>query len=260
MSRLRLQLLGAPVAWCDDQPVRFNTRKTQALLAYLAATGDLQPRERLAGLLWPGLPGVEARTNLRVALGFLRQALGENAFTTTRDAVGLAASAPSSLFLDLQTLSQALSLARSIEAAPGLRVQIEEPVALYRGAFLEGLEVPDAPEFETWLVGQRAHWLAVALELLERLATLQADAGDAGATQVTLERWVTLEPGEERAWERLLALVLERGDIVGARHTGYFGGRDHGTLHSRRCTQPDRRPGWPLCGGEHRCPQSDALP
>src|SRR5262249_42064915 len=146
----------------------------------------------------PGLPGVDARTNLRVALGFLRQALGENAFTSTRDAVGLATSDPFSIFLDLQTLRQAQRLTRSLEEAPGLRVQIEVAVTLYRGAFLDGLDVPDAPEFETWLAGQRTHWLAVALELLERLATLQADAGDVGATQGTLERWVELEPGEER--------------------------------------------------------------
>src|SRR5690242_20987228 len=121
MSRLRLQMLGPPLAWRDDQPVRFKTRKTHAVLAYLAASGDLQPRERLAGLLWPGLPGVDARTNLRVALGFLRQALGENAFTTTRDAVGLAGSDPFSMFLDLQTLRQAQRLTRSLEEAPGLR-------------------------------------------------------------------------------------------------------------------------------------------
>jgi DNA-binding SARP family transcriptional activator len=218
-------MLGASFAWYDDHPVRFKTRKAHAALAYLAALGDLQPRERLAGLLWPELPGVEARTNLRVALGFLRQALGADAITATRDAVGLAVPGGPSLFLDLQALRQAQSLARSLAEAPGLRVQIEEAVALYRGAFVEGLEVPDAPEFEAWLAGQRAYWLEVTLELLERLATLQAGAGDVSAAQGTLERWVALEPGEERAWQRLLALVLERGDLVGARHAWKACGR-----------------------------------
>src|SRR5919201_2174396 len=217
MSLLRLQLLGPPRAWRDDQLLRFKRRKTLALLAYLGAESGLHARAALAALLWPETAGGDARSSLRTTLVDLRQVLGESALTATREAGGLAPSV--ALNLDLQTLRQAQGLARALDGAPGLRAQLEQAVALYRGPFLAGLDVPDAPEFETWLEGQRTHWLGVAVELLERLATLQADAGDVGAVQGTLERWVALEPGEERAWQRLLALSLERGDLVGARRS-----------------------------------------
>jgi hypothetical protein len=99
---------------------------------------------------------------------------------------------------------------------PGLRAELERAVAAYGGLFLEGLSLQDAPEFEDWMAGQRAHWLSVMGELLDRLATLQADEGDLGAAAGTLERWVALDPGEE-AWQRLIAAHLERGDGAAAR-------------------------------------------
>jgi DNA-binding SARP family transcriptional activator len=209
-------MFGTPQVWRDEQPVRFKTRKTLALVAYLADAGGLQPREQLAALLWPGTAGVDGRHNLRTTLVGLRQALGESALTVLHDAVGLDLSARHDL--DLHALHQTQQLARAVEAgaAPGLRAQLNQAVALYRGPFLDGLDIPDAPEFESWLVGQRVYWQGIAAELLERLATLQAAAGDEAA-QGTLERWVELEPGEERAWQHLLALALDRDDVVGAR-------------------------------------------
>jgi DNA-binding SARP family transcriptional activator len=216
---LRLRLLGQPLMWRHDQLVHFKMRKTLAVLAYLATESGLRSREQLAMLLWPTHDITGARKNLRIALTYLNQALGEGFLTASQEMVGLDPSALSRLDLDLQTLAQALRLARTVtgQEAPGLRAQLEQAAALYRGPFLEGLDLPDVPEFESWVMGQRAHWLAVAAEVLERLAAVQAEAGELGVAQATLERWVALEPGEERAWHRLLALALDRGDLVGAR-------------------------------------------
>jgi DNA-binding SARP family transcriptional activator len=151
------------------------------LLAYLGAESGLHARDALAALLWPETAGGDARSSLRTTLVDLRRVLGESALTATRETVGLAPSV--ALDLDLQPLRQARGLVRALDGAPGLRAHLEQAVALYRGPFLAGLDVPDAPEFETWLEGQRTHWLGVTVELLERLATLQADAGDVGAVQ-----------------------------------------------------------------------------
>jgi DNA-binding SARP family transcriptional activator len=102
MSLLRLQLLGPPRAWRDDQLLRFKRRKTLALLAYLGAESGLHTRDALAALLWPETAGGDARSSLRTTLVDLRQVLGESALTATREAVGLAPSV--ALDLDLQTL------------------------------------------------------------------------------------------------------------------------------------------------------------
>src|ERR671938_499874 len=165
MSLLRLQLLGPPRAWRDDQLLRFKRRKTLALLAYLGAESGLHTRDALAALLWPETAGGDARSSLRTALVDLRQVLGESALTATREAVGLAPSV--ALDLDLHTLRQAQGLARSLDGAPGLRAQLEQAVALYRGPFLAGLDVPDAPEFEARLVRQQTYSLGLGAPAIE---------------------------------------------------------------------------------------------
>ncbi|HKO24565.1 MAG TPA: hypothetical protein VJY65_07455, partial [Chloroflexota bacterium] len=156
MSALRLQLLGPPRVWRDEQPVSFATRKTLALLAYLAVESGPHPREQLAALLWPDADADDARASLRTALVYLRQALGgaDTALVVTRETVGLAPSTP--VTRDVQTLAQAQRLARAGEAVPGLRGELERAVAVYHGPFLDGVSLPDAPPFEHWVAGQRA--------------------------------------------------------------------------------------------------------
>jgi DNA-binding SARP family transcriptional activator len=43
MGALRLQLLGPPQVWCGDRLLAFTTRKSRALLAYLATQPGMQP-------------------------------------------------------------------------------------------------------------------------------------------------------------------------------------------------------------------------
>jgi DNA-binding SARP family transcriptional activator len=108
-------------------------------------------------LLWPTHDSTGARKNLRVAFSYLNQALGAG---------------QEMMSLDLHTLVQTQRLARSFtsQQMAGLQAQLEQAAALYRGAFLEGLDPADVPEFESWVAGQGLDWLAVATEVLERLA------------------------------------------------------------------------------------------
>ena len=53
MSDLRLTLFGAPKLERDGQPIQLDTRKSMALLVYLAMNGQEQSRETLSALLWP---------------------------------------------------------------------------------------------------------------------------------------------------------------------------------------------------------------
>jgi DNA-binding SARP family transcriptional activator len=56
------------------------TRKTEALLAYLALPlGQAHPREKLASRLWGDMPDAQARGNLRNALSRIRKALPRTA-------------------------------------------------------------------------------------------------------------------------------------------------------------------------------------
>src|SRR5262245_1730777 len=80
MPRLSLTLLGGFQARLDPgPPLALPTRKSQALLAYLALPlGRGHPRDALAALLWGGNRQETARAGLRQALFFVRRALGED--------------------------------------------------------------------------------------------------------------------------------------------------------------------------------------
>src|SRR5919198_5777591 len=67
------------------------SRRSRALLAYLALNPGPQPRAQVAARFWPDVLDESARASLRVALTELRQALGSAAgyLVATRDTVAL---------------------------------------------------------------------------------------------------------------------------------------------------------------------------
>lgn len=217
-GRLYLQLLGSPQLALAGRPVVSRTRKMLALVAYLALQGGRQSREHLADLFWPEADVEDARASLRTTLSYVRQALGSETDTylvTTRDFVELQLAAP--LELDVERLAEAQRLVRHSPDSRILRRQLEAAVALYHGPLLEGLSLPDAPDFEAWLEGQRAHWHRIAAALLEHLAALQFEDGDAGAAISSLEQWTAMDPDDELAWKQLIGLHLRCEDWSGAR-------------------------------------------
>src|SRR3990172_4317428 len=140
MPRLELRLLGAFEARLDGKLITgFESSKVRALLAILAADAQRpQPRQRLAGLLWPDWPQASAMSNLRYALADLRKNIGDREahppfLSISRESIQL--KVDSDCWLDLVEFEQGLSTASSLSMA----------VALYRGEFLEGFALADSP-------------------------------------------------------------------------------------------------------------------
>src|SRR4051794_25942397 len=77
MSALALSLLGSPQFRFDGKPVTgLVYQKSRALLYYLAQESDrVHTRDEVVGLLWPDLPEVTARSNLRQVLTDLRKVI-----------------------------------------------------------------------------------------------------------------------------------------------------------------------------------------
>jgi hypothetical protein len=130
MSRLDLALLGAPRVQHGGQPITFATRKTLALLVYLAAEETVQRREKLAGLLWPGSDAQRARTALRRTLAYLRDGLGLADTHLRIGADALSVDGSADLMLDLHTVQRAWSLARQLGAARGGEAVDEQGLAM----------------------------------------------------------------------------------------------------------------------------------
>ena len=78
MTNLSLRVFGPFQASLGNKPFsEFRTNKVRALLIYLAIQEEPQERESLLELLWPGLPVLSARANLRQIVYYLRKSIPE---------------------------------------------------------------------------------------------------------------------------------------------------------------------------------------
>ncbi|NJM42327.1 MAG: hypothetical protein HC853_17115 [Anaerolineae bacterium] len=82
-------------------------------------------------------------------------------------------------------------------------------IALYRGDFLEGFNLKDAPEFEEWVVAQREHYRELALRLLHGLAEAALREGRYTEGVDYARRILALDGWREEA-HRLLMLCYAR--------------------------------------------------
>jgi predicted ATPase/DNA-binding SARP family transcriptional activator len=226
MGRLELAWLGTPDVRHAGAAVTFPTRKALALLAYLAVEGGMHSREKLSALFWPESDAEHGRTALRKTLAFLRTALRDTGdpqpapaaphLIVAREALGL--NTASDLDLDLQTLQTAWTLARTPavrledEARGRLLDRLQAAVECYRGDFLEGFALSDAPAFDEWAGVQREVWRHRAQAVCERLAQLQSEAGEVQRAIDTVLRWLALDPLDEEAHRCLMQLHLRAGD------------------------------------------------
>jgi len=227
-GRLELRLLGPPAARRDGAPLRLRTRKALALLAYLAAEGGTHRRAELAALLWPESGEKRARTTLRSALADLRGALGSGDGTggglllVDRESLGLGAGA--GVDLDLNVLRTAHELARyptGIARPDGgerreLVGRLREGSEAYRGGFMEGFYLDDAPEFDHWASVERERWRTRLAVVLDALSGLLLERGEAREAAAIAERWTAHEPHGEAAHGRLMRTRYALGDTAGA--------------------------------------------
>src|SRR5262249_23833928 len=81
---------------------------------------------------------------------------------------------------------------------------------LYRGEFLEGLDVNSEP-FAEWLTTERSRLASAACDALRRLALLRSQAGDAASGIAAAQRLLSLDPLREDAHRILMELYAAEG-------------------------------------------------
>ena len=124
------------------------SRKTRALLAYLAVVDGPQRREHLCRMFW-NTPN-DPRGALRWSLSKIRRIVnvdGRDELVADRNGVALRSPA---IALDLRRIQD-----MSRQHLPSFELsRLEEAAGLFRGGFLEDLALPRCPEFEAWRVSQ----------------------------------------------------------------------------------------------------------
>lgn len=207
-----LQLLflgGLQVKRGDAAVTGFVSAKVQALLCYLAMTRREHSRDALAGLFWGDLPDADAKTNLRQALANLRKLL-EPHLLISRDAVEFNRAAP--YWLDVEEFSKIGNWRLELgdwTQPPSSKLQALS--SLYRGDFLEGFFVRDAPDFEEWALAQRARLRDLAAHALQTLAAHHVARGEYANAIEHTTRLLALDPWREEAHRELMLLFARMG-------------------------------------------------
>jgi WD40 repeat protein/DNA-binding SARP family transcriptional activator len=194
------------------------TEKARALLTFLALEG-VQPRTKLAALLWPYLSQAMAFDNLRKTLYRLRQRIEGR----SPNAPALFIASRQSVQLDLQhivvdvvrfhtLLAECDRHAHGALAAcdPCLARQADA-VELYQGELLAGFGLGDAPAFEEWLLLRRETLQQQALLALAGLATAWEVRGDVARAHAYCSRALALDPLREEMQRHQMRLLVRLG-------------------------------------------------
>ncbi|HEX9597612.1 MAG TPA: hypothetical protein VF982_12080, partial [Anaerolineales bacterium] len=171
---LSMRLLGSPFVECAGEPFKAETRKTLALLMYLAVTGEQHGRDALATLFWPDSDQSHARGALRRVLSPLKTELGDERLIIDREFIEL--QSQEDFWLDVQVFRDILAARLGHghpeeQVCPACLTLLIEAANLYRGDFLAGFTLPDSPLFDDWQYFEREDLRQEMTNALERLVS-----------------------------------------------------------------------------------------
>ena len=208
---LQIRLLGTLQITRDGSPVpNFISNKVPALLAYLVVTRRAHTRDKLAALLWGEMSTADAKNNLRQSLTNLRK-IADDCLTITRDSIEFTGDR----FLDSSDFESNLQLASSLDGESGAAI-LADSLRFYHADFLEGFHVRDAPDFEDWVLTERARLRELALGALHRLTQYHTYRGDFPEAMSHASCLLAFDPWREEAHRQLMLLQARTGQFSAA--------------------------------------------
>ncbi|MEM7539585.1 MAG: BTAD domain-containing putative transcriptional regulator, partial [Chloroflexota bacterium] len=227
-QRLTLQLFGPPkIQYQTVSLINTLSTKATALLIYLAVTGRVHTRDEIATVLWSEMPNTKARNNLRRVLPDLRKQLHDY-FIITRDTVAFNQAAPYDMDIDLFSACLEPITLSSVNNGSNVGLLEQTPqsimsphkltdaLQLYRGNFLAGFQVANAPVFEEWVRSQQTHWRGFAITGWEYLLYNSIQQGDIQTGLAASGQLLALEPWHEAAHRHKMRLLAQSGQRAAA--------------------------------------------
>ena len=205
MQRVSIQLLGSFTALDSDGNSVTLRRKTRALLAYLATSDERPSRQQLIDLFCA--EASDPAGVLRSLLSRIRRQLHGELILVDGSLVTLNENVVTIDCRQFAAIVEAAVDASALAAA----------AELYRGDFLAGLSLRDAPAFEFWLLAERNRWRAQYELVLQRLTEMSATNGDLDNAISFARKWLTLNPLLELAHGYLITLFAQTGRFDAAR-------------------------------------------
>ncbi len=219
MPQIRLSVFGPPLIECDGVALKLDTRKTLALLVYLAVTGRSHRRESLVALLWPESSPVSGRAGLRNALHALRHALGDGLLESNRETVAIVRS--SELWTDVVEFRGLMHECRAHnhgadEVCADCLEPLRTAVDLYQGEFSSGFGLRDSVSFDDWQLAQTESLRNDVEYGFDRLIRCLKVAGNVRQAIDCARRWLELDRVSEEAHRYLIELYAESGQRTAA--------------------------------------------
>ena len=222
-ARLVLSFLGPPRVTVEGQvAVSAASKKVLALLAFLAlGSGRPHPRELLATLFWPDQSPQRAQQNLRQVLARLKRAIepagaaehGRHEPYIVANGHDVRFNPRSDYWLDVEAFVELLRAAdehphRRLEACPRCIRSLERAVAMYRGAFLEGLSVAGCShELDEWMVLEREQLAMRATSAMHSVANARLARRDAEGAREAARELLGMEPWNEAALRLMMRAI-----------------------------------------------------
>jgi DNA-binding SARP family transcriptional activator/tRNA A-37 threonylcarbamoyl transferase component Bud32 len=173
-------------------------RRRLALLTLLAVAGARGlTRDKVVAYLWPESTTENARHALEQLLYSLRRQ-GARELVTGGDPLRLN---PALVTSDVALFERAV--------AGG---DLDEAAALYRGPFLDGFFLSDAPEFEEWVEGERTRLARAHTDALYALAKQAGARGQHTAEIACWRKLSTADPMSERSASGLARALAAAGE------------------------------------------------
>ena len=193
---LALSLFGPPTLRRDGVEIALPIRKSMALLLLLARQAAAVPRGRVAALLWPELGETVARRNLRRELARLREAGAGDALRVEGDRLALDAGVACDL------------AAFEAEFAAG---RLDEALALWRGAPVDGFALGDADAFDDWLAAERERLAELRRRALHDSAAAREACGDLEGALDRVQSLLADDPLQEQHHRDAMRLLAATG-------------------------------------------------
>lgn len=236
-AAFRLCVLGPLAVTAGGEPLALpKSKKTRALLAYLALAGGPVRRERLCEMFWDAPD--DPRGSLRWSLSKLRPIANTGKIERLWSDADAVAWRGAPADLDLRAVEQMLET-----GAGGLqRGKLAALAKMFRGELGEGLDLPEHDAYQRWLVAERERVRALRggllCALIDRLDASPADAlphagvlaelapydEAAHARLFTLHRRLGREKEARQAYDAGLRALREAGRPTAALDAAWRGG------------------------------------
>jgi DNA-binding SARP family transcriptional activator len=180
------------------------SKRTRALLGYLAATGRPHLRSQLCDLLWEGPD--DPRAALRWSLAKLRPLVdeeGASRLAADRERVALE---PRGALIDVAAVRSDVGPDPAAADLAALR----RAAGRFRGEFLDGLELPDCFRYHQWCAAEREACRTLRGGILQALVARVPSPEDALAHA---REWVAVDPLREAAHAALVRCLGATGRV-----------------------------------------------